>query len=352
MASLIDRFRGLVCDLDGVVYAGPRPVPGAVDALERAVSTGRRVVYATNNASRPPEAVAQHLSDLGLSAGAADVITSSVAGAQYLADRVAPGSAVLAVGGPGVAAALSHVGLDPVAPVDARAASGATGKQPVRAVLQGYGADVTARDLAEAAHAIQHDALWVATNVDRTLPTDRGVAPGNGTLVDAVRAAVGRGPAVIGKPGPAMYELAARTLGLGPSDLLGVGDRLETDIAGARAAAMPSALVLTGVHGAVDLLSAPVEQRPDFVIEALPALHEPYEEAVRLDETTARCGRASARVVPADRSRDWSLHLDAGGGEMGSIECLRAAALVLWAAVDRADLDHADAAELWRSSVG
>ena len=267
--ALIERFQAVVCDLDGVVYAGPSAVPDAVETLNALASRDVRVVYATNNASRPAQQVSNHLNELGLHTSDADVLNSSMAGARYLAKELPAGARVLAIGGEGVGLALRTSGLTPVT------AAQATAEPGVDAVLQGYGPQVTATDLAEAAYAIQGGARWVATNTDRTLPTDRGQAPGNGTLVAAVQTAVGREPDVVGKPTPVMYEMAVEALGGQPSDVVGVGDRLETDIEGANRAGCASVLVLTGVHGYLDAVTAPAIQRPTYVVNTLADLLKP-----------------------------------------------------------------------------
>ncbi|HET7821188.1 MAG TPA: HAD-IIA family hydrolase [Ornithinibacter sp.] len=261
--ALVTRYTAVVCDLDGVVYRGPTAVPHAVEVLG---ALGVPVLYATNNASRAPDEVAAHLRDLGLDCTPDAVATSSQAGAWLLADRLAPGSAVLAVGGAGVATALREAGLRPVLPTEA-----ARGR--VDAVLQGYGPAVTARDLAEAAYAVEGGATWVATNTDGTLPTDRGVAPGNGSLVAAVERAVGHPPHLVaGKPAPPLYLLCAQRLELPVDRVLAVGDRLDTDIEGAVAAGMDSLLVLTGVDDLRACLEAPPQRRPTWVAPDLRAL--------------------------------------------------------------------------------
>ena len=192
--------------------------------------------------------------------------TSSQAGAWLLADRLAAGSPVLAVGGAGVSVALAEAGLRPVLPADAACT-------PVDAVLQGYGPAVTATDLAEAAYAVEGGATWVATNTDGTLPTDRGVAPGNGSLVAAVERAVGHPPHLVaGKPAPPLYLLCAGRLDLPVDRVLAVGDRLDTDIEGAVAAGMDSLLVLTGVDDLRACLEAPPQRRPTWVAPDLRAL--------------------------------------------------------------------------------
>jgi HAD superfamily hydrolase (TIGR01450 family) len=315
-ASRAPRYEAVVCDLDGVVYRGPTAVPHAVGVLS---ALDLPVFYATNNASRPPEDVARHLRSLGLACEAGAVVTSSQAGAWLLSERVAGGSPVLAVGGPGVAAALADVGLVPVVSANAAEVPG------VVAVLQGYGAGVTASDLAEAAYAVQGGASWVATNTDATLPTDRGVAPGNGALVGAVERAVGRAPDLVaGKPAPPLYLMCAERLGVDAARVLAVGDRLDTDIEGAVAAGMDSLLVLTGVDDLRACLAAPAHRRPTHVaadLRALPGLltgpasagaepdgltaavarvhaaRDAGEPGVRVDELAARAGLALQQVA-------------------------------------------------------
>ena len=145
----------------------------------------------------------------------------------------------------------------------------------VAGVLQGYGPTVGWADLAEAAYAVQAGAVWVATNVDATLPTARGLAPGNGTLVEAVRQATGVEPLVVGKPHTPLYDLSAQVLGVGPEQTLAIGDRLDTDIAGANAAGMPSLLVLTGVHGVREAARATAAERPRYLATDLRAVGRP-----------------------------------------------------------------------------
>ncbi|WP_299445598.1 HAD-IIA family hydrolase [uncultured Phycicoccus sp.] len=265
MTSLAERYEAVVCDLDGVVYRGPSAVRHAVEALD---ALSIPVVYATNNASRTPAEVAAHLGALGVTCTAEQVVTSSDAAAWLLTDEVAPGAEVLAVGGAGVAVALEAAGFVPVR------ADGAAERAVPAAVVQGYGPAVSAADLAEAAYAVEAGARWVATNTDATLPTDRGVAPGNGSLVAAVARAVGHDPAVVaGKPHPPLYLLAAARLDLDVSRVLAVGDRLDTDIEGARRAGMDSLLVLTGVDDLEAAVGAPTEQRPTFIAPDLRWLH-------------------------------------------------------------------------------
>lgn len=275
--ALPDAYRGVVCDLDGVVRRGESAVAHAVERLSALTVP---VVYATNNASLTPEDVARQLRGLGLTVTANDVVTSSQAGAAYVAERVAPASTVLAVGGPGVAAALTEAGLRPV-----------TGTHDgVVAVLQGYGPQVSATDLAHAAYAVEAGARWVATNRDSTLPTQDGVAPGNGALVAAVALATGTQPVSVGKPEPPLYRLAVQRLGCPAREALAIGDRLDTDIAGARAAGLDSLWVLTGVDGLVSFAHAPGRPVPTFTAVDLQALDRPAPRARHERDSSWVCG--------------------------------------------------------------
>ncbi|WP_404382242.1 HAD-IIA family hydrolase [Knoellia locipacati] len=286
---LVDRYDAIVCDLDGVVYRGDPAVPYAVESLSVA---GIPIQYATNNASRPPSEVGEHLRRLGLDVDDSSVATSSQAAAWLLTRHVAVGAAVLAVGGDGVAEALRERGYVPVF----------SAADDPAAVVQGYGSDVTADDLAQAAYAVQQGALWLATNTDHTLPTASGFAPGNGALVLAVGAAVGRGPDLVaGKPDEPLYLMCAERLGVAPERVLAIGDRLETDIEGAHHAGMDSLLVLSGVHGVHDAVSAPPESRPTWIAPDLRALLEeveslePASSALR-EEWAARDGSSAGDV--------------------------------------------------------
>lgn len=261
--TLAAGFGAVICDLDGVLYRGPRAVRYAVPSLG---ALGESVHFATNNASRTPEEVVDHLRRLGLNVERGAVTTSAEAGAVEVRTRVGRGSTILVIGGAGVGVAVSEQGGTPVREY----------RDGVAAVLQGYGPEVRAADLAEAAYAIEGGALWVATNADKTLPTDRGIAPGNGTLVAAVAEAAGREPDVVaGKPHPPLYRLALARCGVEPGRALAIGDRLDTDIAGAHALGMSSLHVLTGVDGLKEVLFAPADRRPTWVVPDLRWLHRP-----------------------------------------------------------------------------
>lgn len=259
--GLADLFDLLLFDLDGVVYIGAHAVPGAIAGIRAAHEQGVRCCYITNNAARPPSEVVEHLRALGIQALPDEVVTSAQAGVSLLTELVPAGSRILAIGGPGVFAALRERGFVPVE----SAADDPAG------VLQGIGMDLSWSALAEATFAITAGLPWIATNLDATLPTPRGLAPGNGSMVEAVAHATGRRPdGVGGKPEPALLrEAVARS---GSRRPLMIGDRLDTDIAAGNRLGMPTLLVMTGVTSASELAAAVGVEVPTYVANDLSCL--------------------------------------------------------------------------------
>jgi hypothetical protein len=204
-----------------------------------------------------------------------------------VAELLGTGARVLPVGGPGVAAALRAAGLTVVDRAEDRP----------DAVVQGYGREVGWAQLAEAVVAVRAGARHVATNTDATIPSPRGPLPGNGAMVAVVSAITGQRPLVTGKPDPAMHaECVRRT---GARRPLVVGDRLDTDIEGARRAGAASLLVFTGVTDPATLLAAPPDHRPDLLsadAAGLLVTHPP----VHAEATGARCGIWSVRFVDGE----------------------------------------------------
>ncbi len=314
----LDGVDVVLADLDGVVYASEHAIPHAVEALNAAAASGRRLGYLTNNASRTPQTVADQLRTLGLDAHPDDVVSSPQAAVVLLADLVPAGSTVLVVGGDGLVSELERAGFGVTRSADDAPA----------AVVQGFAPEVAWTDLAEAAFALKGGDAgipWVATNTDWTIPRARGTAPGNGTLVSAVHTAVGRLPVVAGKPERALFDVAAARFEA--KSPLFVGDRLDTDILGARRAGMPSVLVLTGIDGPKQLLAAPADSRPDYVLEDLRGLDAPYPETV-----DTRDARGDRRIRVGDAvvlHRGQALTLEAAGAP---VDRIRAAAAAVWGA--------------------
>jgi len=259
VGTLAQQYDCLLLDLDGTVFRGRELTDGATESLEK---TPGRQLFVTNNASRSATEVATHLRDLGLSATADDVVTSAQTAAHVLAAQLPPESRVLVVGTESLAAEITAVGLRPVR----------LSQDKPHAVVQGHSPETAWINLAEAALAIRAGAVWVAANVDPTLPTERGLLPGNGSMVAALKTATDAEPQIAGKPSPTlMTDALARGDFRTP---LVVGDRLDTDIAGANAAGLPSLLVLTGVSSARDAVHAIPEQRPTYIGYDLRALHQ------------------------------------------------------------------------------
>ncbi|MBW5252487.1 HAD-IIA family hydrolase [Streptomyces sp. P01-B04] len=283
-AALSEAYDTALLDLDGVVYAGGQAIDHAVDALGTARDGGMHLAYVTNNALRTPAAVAEHLTELGVPTESADVITSAQAVARLVADQLPPGARVLVIGGEGLRVALRERGLEPVESAD---------DDPV-AVVQGYGGpDLAWGRFAEAAYAINRGLPWFASNTDLTIPSARGIAPGNGAAVEVVRIATGAEPQVAGKPLPPMHrETVLRT---GAERPLVVGDRLDTDIEGAFNGEVDSLLVLTGVADAAQLLAAGPEHRPTYVDADLRGLLTGQPEVTRTGATHG-CGGWTASV--------------------------------------------------------
>ncbi|WP_214414595.1 HAD-IIA family hydrolase [Sphaerisporangium fuscum] len=317
---LIDRYDTLLLDLDGVVYLGREAVKGAPEALTRAHGTGVRLAYVTNNASRTPAAIADHLVALGVPATAEDVVTSAQAAARLIAERVPAGSAVLVVGGMGLRHAVRAQGLRPVT---------AAAEAPA-AVVQGISPDLSYGLLTEGALAVRQGAWFVAANGDTTMPTSRGVVPGNGAMSRVIATATGVEPVVAGKPEPPLHrESMLRT---GAERPLIVGDRLDTDVEAATRAGVDSLLVLSGVTRALHLLTAAPEHRPTHIAEDVSGLLEPAAPV-------AREGDRWRRGAWVARWESGSLRLS---GDGDPIDGLRAACAAAWAHAGEGRADEDD----------
>lgn len=318
VVPLIKRHDVALLDLDGVVYVGKTAVPGARDTIATAIEAGMRFGYVTNNASRTAGEVGDHLRALGISAKDDEVITSAQAASRMLAERLPTGSAVLIVGTPALAGEVERVGL--------RAVWSAI--EDPAGVVQGYSPSLSGSMLAEACVAVRGGAYWVATNTDWTLPSPRGLIPGNGSFVHVVAQATGATPAVAGKPEPAMHaECILRT---GAQHPLIVGDRLDTDIEGARRAGVESLLVLTGVTTPADLLAAEPRCRPTYLSADLGGILTPHPE-VDSDDARARCGTWHVELLGGSLLLAGAAHHDKRPVHTTPCDALRALAVLAWA---------------------
>lgn len=294
-------------DLDGVVYVGQQGVPGAPAALAAAARSGMRMEFVTNNALRTPEQVAARLRGLGIDAAADAVVTSAQAAAHVLTEQCRSGARILVTGGEGLREAVAECGLVAVDSAD---------DDPVAVVL-GYDPSLDYARLAEAGLAVRRGAAFVACNRDATIPTERGPMAGMGAFVAFVEAAGGRRPLVAGKPEPALHRESVRRSGA--TRPLVVGDRLDTDIEGARRASTPSLLVLTGVTDLPALVAASSAQRPDLLSRDLAGLTSPHPAAA-----DGHCADAHTEIV------DGRLEVRAGSG----FDVVRAGVTAAWQFVD------------------
>jgi glycerol 3-phosphatase-2 len=310
-ARLVDAYDGVLLDLDGVVYVGAHAVPGVPETISEIRHGNTKLGFVTNNAARTPDQVASALRQLGVEAAPADVVTAAQAAARLLADQVPPGASVLVVGGDGLRAALQEFGLHPVRAVD---------DDPV-AVIQGWSPDLAWPLLAEGCVAVARGLPWVASNTDLTIPTPRGLAPGSGAFVNAIAGATRRRPVVAGKPEPPLLQHATERVGAVHS--LFVGDRLDTDIAGAVRVGMDSLLVLSGVTKPIDLLLAEAASRPTYLAEDLRGLLAPAPP-VTLQPGQAEC---NGWVVSVDTRIDIA-------GDGPPVDGLRALCCAAWSTSD------------------
>jgi len=320
---LYAKYDVALLDLDGVVYIGGQPIPGAPEALHKAKREGMRLAYVTNNASRTPAAVAALLSAMDVPANPSDVVTSAQAAARLLAEKLPPKSRVLVIGSTALRLAVRERGLTPVS----------TAADDPKAVVQGYGPGIGYGSLAEGGLAVRKGALFVGTNADSTLPGPRGIQPGNGSLLQVIAHATGTSPVIAGKPEPPLHrESVIRT---GAKTPLVVGDRLDTDIEAACRAGADSLLVLTGVSRPADAVLAPPRQRPTYIAETLDALLEPYPEVARSADGVT-CGGWTA-------TRTETGQLTVRGHGTGA-DGLRALAAAAWAGSAETTAAHIDAA--------
>jgi HAD superfamily hydrolase (TIGR01457 family) len=256
---LSDRYDAFLFDLDGVLYRGADPVPHAPEALAALRARGKHIAFVTNNSSATPEGVAARLRSVGVPADPGEVETSAITTAHLLADRGVRTAFV--VGEEGVRSALAERGIE--------VRDGAPDAVDVVVVGLDRQADYT--KLRTAAVLIEAGAALVATNADASFPAADGqVWPGAGALLAAIVATTGATPEVVGKPEPPLLEAALRRAGGGVALL--IGDRLDTDVAGAVRLGWDSLLVLTGITDRPTLARSPT--RPTYVADDLRGLSE------------------------------------------------------------------------------
>lgn len=332
--SAADHYDTFLFDLDGVVYRGTNTVPYAVESLRRLRDRDHDYAFITNNASRTPQQVSDLLTSLGVSASATAVVTSAESAASLLSSQLSEKAPVLVIGGQALESALEQVGLNPVRSATAR---------PV-ALVQGWAPEVDWHQLAEGAYALSNGVPWVVTNTDLTVPKERGLTPGNGTLVAALETTTGHRPTVVGKPHPPLLTEAVRRTQA--QRALVVGDRLDTDVAAAVQAGLDSAVVLTGATTPDDLLKAPPGRRPTHLwqdLRDLEMVHTPLQQ----ENTTAwRCGAWRADMRTA------RISLESVDSRRCDLDALRVLCQAVWSVNCEAHAEVAEeAVRIWHNRV-
>ncbi|NWN88950.1 MAG: HAD-IIA family hydrolase [Micrococcaceae bacterium] len=268
MATFFAGYDGVLCDLDGVVYAGPHTIDTAVLTLNTLIDQGVPVAFVTNNASKSATEVADLLRAMGIATNPEHIMTSAQAVVELLLVKYEPQAGpVLVTGSEQLAVQIQAAGFSITA----------TAADSPQVVVQGFNPQLGWYDLAQASFAIEQGAGWLASNLDLTIPLSEGIAPGNGSLVNAVAQATGTRPEVAaGKPAPVMFTTMAQKFSM--THPLVVGDRLDTDILGAANAGFDGALVETGIHRSADTEAFRELVTPDWVLPNLGALlREPLD---------------------------------------------------------------------------
>ena len=305
-------------DLDGVVYRGHLPISYASESLNQLQNQGVTVLYATNNASRTPENVAEQLVGLGIKTEPNKVLTSAQACAINMTKYLPKGAKILVIGGAGLIQAVTSQGFQVVSSAEDNPA----------AVAQGYSPELGWKDLAEAAYAITGGATHFATNKDLSIPTARGYAPGNGTLVLAVEHATGQSAISSGKPSSLMYQIGIeKAQATAP---LVIGDRLDTDLAGAREADIPGLLVFTGVNRIKDTALAPKHLRPSYIGRDLRCLFEAHPNVVATENGYYICNKVSVTMAEGG-----IVKITQGNPDTDLLDIARASIVASWNYLDQ-----------------
>lgn len=319
LKPLAQQYQLALLDLDGVVYRGGEAVQYAVESIQAAQQMGMGIEYTTNNSSRFQQTVADQLNGFGLSVEPWQVITSSVVAARMAAKRVPAGTRVLVLGADHLREEVTKAGLTIV--------EQASDNPDV--VIQGWYPDMTWTMLAEISYAIEHGATYYATNRDLTIPREYGIAPGCGSMIQAVMNATGQEPvASAGKPESYMYDEARELNAAGKTSVpvagsLAIGDRLDTDIEAGTRGGYDSLAVLTGVTNPRELMLAPDHLRPTYIAEDLRALLDAQPQPVCQGDGRWVCNSAEA-MVDGDR-----IAVKGSG-----IDALRAAVSLAWQLAD------------------
>jgi 4-nitrophenyl phosphatase len=260
-------LRLVIFDLDGVIYRGRQPVPGAAALVAALRDAGLLIRFATNNSMSTRAMYVPRLVGMGIPAEVGEIVTSTSATIDHLAAHLPEVRRVMAVGADGMLDELRAAGLEATAAGDAvdAAYDGGPLDADYDAVIAGLDPSFDFRRLAAATTAIRAGARFIATNADLRYPTPAGFLPGAGSIVAALRAAGGAEPLVIGKPEPGIFTSILESTGVDAGDAVAIGDNPDADMVAAHRAGLRSILVLTGVADAALAATLEGERRPDRV---------------------------------------------------------------------------------------
>ncbi len=255
-------IQGVIFDMDGVLWHDKKPLAGFYELFAWLKESGIPYAFATNNSSKTPQDYVKKFADMGADVPVATIFTAAVATAQYMQTRYMAGTRLFVFGMNGIRTALDEAGFD-LTEDDTEAP---------QAVVVGIDFHMTYSRLKQAALHIRKGASFIATNADKTYPTEDGLAPGAGSIVAALEAATDQQAEVIGKPARPMFDLVLQFLGTPAPNTLMVGDRLDTDIMGGRDAGMKTALLFTGATTPDMLVNSHNDIWADVAYEGLPDL--------------------------------------------------------------------------------
>ncbi|WP_080875114.1 TIGR01457 family HAD-type hydrolase [Oceanobacillus timonensis] len=247
------KYKGYLIDLDGTMYRGNEVIPEAAPFVNQLAERNIPYVFVTNNSTKSTHDVAEKLNHLGIQANHNQVVTSSMATANYLKDQFM--ETCYCIGQSGLKNALEKQGIQLVDDIHADA------------VVVGMDKDITYDKLAKACIAIRNGAAFISTNRDHAIPTENGMGPGNGAFTALVQTSTQQDPIFIGKPDTIIMKEALEVLGLPKEEVLMVGDNYQTDIQSGFNAQVDTLFVHTGVTSKAEL--ATLEKQPTYIIENL-----------------------------------------------------------------------------------
>ncbi len=271
----VSNIRGLIIDMDGVLWHGTEAIPGLIDFFQTLKDLNIRYILATNNASLTPAQYVIKLAKMGVRITEDKILTSGLATALYLSEKVNPkNTAVFVIGVDGATQPLREMGFTLTGLYEIKDAQHPNKGADI--VVCGKDETLIWDKLATATLNIRAGARFIGTNGDTTLPTEHGVTHGNGAILAGLEVATGIKPTIIGKPEPIMYQQAMTLLGTKPQETVAIGDRLETDILGAVRTGIRSIMVLTGISSAEDLKTS--DYQPTWVMQDIIAITEALKQ--------------------------------------------------------------------------